>query len=176
MTQSSPRMNYPERPTPADTPNAGPVQPVNWQHPIPWHRNTNDPYTQGQLHVRIIYQPAAKPYLEVTHADPRILITDELLTQLHEQAHSPWVRLVVLPGATVTVKAAPKDSPIPDPFGSLEGFVDIGTFEPDSLTLTPRDEPFEGATLHIETPDRKYIYQIGKHRWPTNLWEAAWPD
>lgn len=167
-------MNYPESPTPADNPNAGPVQPVNWQHPIPWHRNTNDPYAQGQLHVRIIYQPGAKPYLEVVHADPRILITDELLHQLHEQAHSPWVRLVMPeiahPEHTTADRATfPTD---------LSSFVDIGRLADGSeLHVKPlRDEPFETATLHIDTPDRKYIYRIGKHRWPTNLWEAAWPD
>lgn len=103
----------------------------------------------GEIIFTRHYDPAADPAIWVTidHADPRILISHQLLEQIARGRCDPW-----------------------DPWAVLDKTC---ACSPEVRKLCMH---YQGARLELTASNTRLVYVIGEPRYTSWCWEAEWPD
>lgn len=143
--------------------------------------NRPDSYWEGM--ATILCHCAPEPWnlelrLEVRDADPQLLISDDMLSDLERarrvQRAPIWIdrpEPALEKGEYILSASAVKSLSSPfDADGNIRsdlGFKPIGYLKPPSRT---------GQVLHFQASNQHLIYRIGEYRTASNAWEAAWPD
>lgn len=108
--------------------------------------------TRGDCHIRRnISEDHTDSWIDVVHADPQVLVADEVLRGLNSNTTSP---------PQLEVWLQPPANRPPCEWG----------------TPCPHFPCWSQWFLHIDGRNRTVIYRIGRYVAELHAWEASWPD